>query len=167
MSLWNFYAGGGGNSKELMDFISTSNEWSTFNMLMFLGGGGGGSSYSLASGSSGGTSNSGSSNGSSNNEEGPHFQVPEVVVTGKKGYRYTSDEVYDAMMFAFAKATKDMERQLERDWYAKGGQGNWFFGAGAALSGFAGAVQSEQMYTQGIRRGLSGNYALTVPLGAK
>ncbi|WP_081873933.1 DUF6443 domain-containing protein [Chryseobacterium sp. JM1] len=46
-------------------------------------------------------------------------------------------------------------------WYSLGGQGNWFFGTGAALSGFAGAVQSEQMYTQGIRGGLSGNYALT------
>lgn len=107
---------------------------------MFPGGGGGGSSYSLASGSSGGTSNSGSSNGSSNNEEGPHFQVPEVVVTGKKGYRYTSDEVYDAMMFAFAKVMKDMERQENRSYGTYGTIGGLASYLANAIDGFIGTT---------------------------
>ncbi|MCQ4138772.1 DUF6443 domain-containing protein [Chryseobacterium sp. EO14] len=47
------------------------------------------------------------------------------------------------------------------DWYGPAGKGNWFFGTGATLSGFAGIVQSEDMYAQGIRRGLAGNYQLT------
>ncbi len=47
------------------------------------------------------------------------------------------------------------------DWYGPAGKGNWFFGTAGVLSGFAGAVQSQNMYSQGLRRGLSGNYVLT------
>ncbi|UWX62176.1 RHS repeat-associated core domain-containing protein [Chryseobacterium oranimense] len=47
------------------------------------------------------------------------------------------------------------------DWYGLAGKGNWFFGTAAVLSGFAGTVKSQQMYAQGIRRGISGNYQLT------
>lgn len=50
---------------------------------------------------------------------------------------------------------------ISKDWYSIAGKGNWFFGTGATLSGFAGIVQSEDMYAQGIRRGLAGNYQLT------
>jgi len=46
------------------------------------------------------------------------------------------------------------------DWYGYGGKGNWFFGTGATFSGIAGIIQSENMYAQGIRRGLEGNYKL-------
>ena len=47
------------------------------------------------------------------------------------------------------------------NWYGLAGQGNWFFGTAGVLSGFGGSVQSRNMYSQGIRRGISGNYRLT------
>ncbi|GEN74257.1 hypothetical protein CLA01_43290 [Chryseobacterium lathyri] len=50
---------------------------------------------------------------------------------------------------------------LSDNWYGLGGQGNWFFGVGAALAGVKGGLNSERMYGEGIRRGLSGNYPLT------
>ncbi|WP_317126315.1 RHS repeat-associated core domain-containing protein [Chryseobacterium sp. 3008163] len=51
--------------------------------------------------------------------------------------------------------------KLSGNWYGPGGQANWLFGAGAALSGVKGTLNSERMYGEGIRRGLSGNYVLT------
>jgi len=54
-----------------------------------------------------------------------------------------------------------INNNLSNSWYETGGKGNWFFGTGSVLSGFAGAVQSQHMYSQGIRRGLAGNYQLT------
>ncbi|SFZ96091.1 RHS repeat domain-containing protein [Chryseobacterium limigenitum] len=47
-----------------------------------------------------------------------------------------------------------------QNWYGAAGKGNWFFGTGAILTGFAGIVQSRQLYKQGVRRGISVNYAL-------
>ncbi|WP_262904376.1 RHS repeat-associated core domain-containing protein [Chryseobacterium rhizoplanae] len=46
------------------------------------------------------------------------------------------------------------------DWYGVAGKGNWFFGTGAVLTGFTGIMKSHQMYSKGIRRGISGNYQL-------
>ena len=50
---------------------------------------------------------------------------------------------------------------LVNNWYSLTGKGNWFFGTAGVLSGFAGVVDSHSMYSQGIRRGISGNYQLT------
>ena len=47
------------------------------------------------------------------------------------------------------------------EWYGPSGRINWFFSTAGVLSGFAGVVQSQHMYSQGIRRGISGNYQLT------
>lgn len=47
------------------------------------------------------------------------------------------------------------------DWYGPGGRANWFFGAGAVLSGVKGGLNAERMYGEGIRRGISANYQLT------
>ncbi|BAP32514.1 RHS repeat-associated core domain protein-containing protein [Chryseobacterium sp. StRB126] len=46
-------------------------------------------------------------------------------------------------------------------WYGLVGKGNWFFGTAGLLSGFAGSMHSRNMYSQGIRRGISRNYQLT------
>ncbi|WP_317126316.1 RHS repeat-associated core domain-containing protein [Chryseobacterium sp. 3008163] len=54
-----------------------------------------------------------------------------------------------------------LSQGLSDNWYGLAGKGNWFYGTGAVLTGFAGIVQSQSMYTQGYRRGLSGNYQLT------
>ncbi|GAA5102639.1 DUF6443 domain-containing protein [Chryseobacterium ginsengisoli] len=53
------------------------------------------------------------------------------------------------------------EMNSEPNWYGPAGKGNWFYSTSGILSGFAGAVQSQNMYSQGIRRGLAGNYILT------
>ncbi|SHK53897.1 RHS repeat-associated core domain-containing protein [Chryseobacterium polytrichastri] len=47
------------------------------------------------------------------------------------------------------------------DWYGSAGKGNWYFGTSSILTGFAGIVQSRQLYKQGVRRGISSNYTLT------
>lgn len=47
------------------------------------------------------------------------------------------------------------------DWYGPGGQVNWAFGLASALGVAKGTLNSERMYAEGIRRGLSGNYPLT------
>ncbi|WP_294286510.1 RHS repeat-associated core domain-containing protein [uncultured Chryseobacterium sp.] len=76
-----------------------------------------------------------------------YINIPEVVLRGNSsGWGAQMQNHFNSFM---------------KDWYTWGGRGNWFFGTGATLSGFAGVVQSENMYSQGIRRGLSGNYMLT------
>jgi hypothetical protein len=47
------------------------------------------------------------------------------------------------------------------DWYGPGGRINWAFGTAATMGVVKGSLNSEQMYAEGIRRGLSGNYQLT------
>ncbi|MCQ4142530.1 hypothetical protein [Chryseobacterium sp. EO14] len=76
-----------------------------------------------------------------------YINIPEVVLSGNSsGWGSQMQNHFNAFM---------------KDWYTPLGRGNWFFGTGATLSGFAGIVQSEDMYAQGIRRGLTGNYQLT------
>jgi len=76
-----------------------------------------------------------------------YINIPEVVLSGNSsGWGAQMQNHFNSFM---------------KDWYTWGGRGNWFFGTGATLSGFAGIVQSENMYAQGIRRGLTGNYQLT------
>ena len=50
---------------------------------------------------------------------------------------------------------------ISNDWYSLAGKGNWFFGTAGVLSGTAGVIDSHHMYSQGVRRGISGNYQLT------
>ncbi|WP_425551456.1 RHS repeat-associated core domain-containing protein [Chryseobacterium oranimense] len=72
---------------------------------------------------------------------------------GAAGNANTSQEMVVHMI--------ELIENLSSDWYGTGGKGNWFFGAGAVLAGVAGGLNSERMYEEGIRRGLSGNYTLT------
>jgi RHS repeat-associated protein len=52
-------------------------------------------------------------------------------------------------------------KNASNDWYSLAGKSNWFFGTAGVLSGFAGVVDSHHMYSQGVRRGIDGNYQLT------
>lgn len=47
------------------------------------------------------------------------------------------------------------------NWYETGGRANWAFGTASAIGIVKGSLNSERMYAEGIRRGLSGNYPLT------
>ncbi|MCD0467646.1 RHS repeat-associated core domain-containing protein [Flavobacterium sp. ENC] len=47
------------------------------------------------------------------------------------------------------------------DWYGPVGKVNWAFGTASAMGIVKGSLNSERMYAEGIRRGLSGNYPLT------
>jgi hypothetical protein len=73
-------------------------------------------------------------------------------------------EGYDGDMYVSNTGSVVLHRAKVEDssfnWYGPAGKGNWFFGTAGVLSGFAGAVQSQNMYSQGLRRGLSGNYVL-------
>ena len=46
-------------------------------------------------------------------------------------------------------------------WYEPSGQVNWAFATASTLGAIKGTLNSEQMYVEDIRRGLSGNYQLT------
>ncbi|MGG5211120.1 hypothetical protein ACQWU4_19560, partial [Chryseobacterium sp. MIQD13] len=107
-----------------------------------------------------------SSNGKdSSTDDDMTFQVPEVVVTAKKGVNISSEDVMNAMTIAFDRVMKSVEKQLKQledsNWYSATGKGNWFFGTAGILSGTAGVIQSQNMYSQGVRRGISANYQLT------
>jgi RHS repeat-associated protein len=82
-----------------------------------------------------------------------------VSLINKNGYFYywtnTSDSSPDPLTLHREKINSGV------DWYGPAGKGNWFFGTSAILTGFAGVVQSHHMYSQGIRRGIYGNYQLT------
>ncbi|MFP3834161.1 DUF6443 domain-containing protein [Chryseobacterium sp. SIMBA_028] len=69
---------------------------------------------------------------------------------------YANDGVQESALIIASGKPKETT-----NWYGPGGQANWAFGTGATLSGFKGVLNSDQMYSQGIRRGLSGNYQLT------
>ena len=108
-----------------------------------------------------GGSGSGSSNKSSaknNSKEEVDVELEEVIITAKKGV-----SSYNMMLLSNA-LLNAIEKQLDRleqyQWYSPAGKGNWYFGTSGVLSGFAGVVQSEKMYSQGIRKGLAGNYIL-------
>jgi len=76
-----------------------------------------------------------------------YINIPEIVLTGSSsGWGSQAQGAFNSFM---------------KDWYTWGGRGNWAFGTGATISGFVGIAQSENMYAQGIRRGLAGNYQLT------
>lgn len=47
------------------------------------------------------------------------------------------------------------------DWYGPSGRVNWAFAVASSVGVVKGTLNSEQMYAQGIRRGLSGNYQLS------
>ncbi|MCC3215899.1 hypothetical protein LIV57_11550 [Chryseobacterium sp. X308] len=46
------------------------------------------------------------------------------------------------------------------NWYGLAGKGNWFFGIAGSVSLLQGSLNSERMYAQGIRRGITSNYVL-------
>lgn len=48
----------------------------------------------------------------------------------------------------------------DNNWYDTSGKANWFFGAGATISGVKGGLNAEDMFGKGMRGGLSGNYQL-------
>lgn len=47
------------------------------------------------------------------------------------------------------------------NWYGPGGQVNWAFGVASTIGVIKGGLNSERMYAEGIRRGISANYELS------
>ncbi|WP_409417857.1 hypothetical protein [Flavobacterium sp. PS2] len=47
------------------------------------------------------------------------------------------------------------------NWYEPSGKVNWAFATASTLGAVKGTLNSERMYVEGIRRGVSGNYQLT------
>ncbi len=72
---------------------------------------------------------------------------------GAEGDANTAQEMVGHMM--------KLGESASNNWYSLAGKGNWFFGTAGVLSGTAGVIDSHNMYSQGIRRGIAGNYQLT------
>lgn len=114
-----------------------------------------------AGGSGSGSSNKSSakSTSSNNSKEEVDVELEEVTIKGKKGVSsYNMMLLNNALLNAIEKQLANLDIS---DLYSLAGKGNWFFGTSGSLSLFTGAVQSRNMYTQGIRKGISGNYQLT------
>ncbi|WP_317127038.1 hypothetical protein [Chryseobacterium carnipullorum] len=164
-SLWGFFMQGGQkDTTALIDFIAQNNGVGSFQNIMKIMESSGGVSNSSSSSNSSGGGDTGSATTSSNDDGSVNVNLDPVVITGKKG-TFNSEAVMNAMLIAFERVMKNVEKQISlienSDWYGSGGKGNWFFGAGAALAGIKGGLNSERMYGEGLRRGLSENYALT------
>ncbi|MFP3599469.1 RHS repeat domain-containing protein, partial [Chryseobacterium sp. SIMBA_029] len=79
------------------------------------------------------------------------IHIPTIRLTGK----------HNEWGQAFQDAFNSFVEKLNSEWYSLGGKTNWYLGSAAIAIAFKGGVNSKNMYSQGIRRGVSGNYQLT------
>ena len=136
---WNQF----GNGREFNAFVA----YMDANGFGSGGGGGGGG------GAPSGIGNSGNLTKGSD-AYGNYILIPEVTLTGKSGWGSQMWNHYNDFINSW-------NAQGGFDWYGTGGQANWLFGGAATFSSVKGGLNAERMYAQGIRGGLSGNYALT------
>ncbi|WP_312992711.1 DUF6443 domain-containing protein [Chryseobacterium flavum] len=59
------------------------------------------------------------------------------------------------------KSVPTVPKPKEENWYSIGGKSNWFLGNIAITTSFKGLMNSQKMYSQGMRKGVFGNYQLT------
>ncbi len=77
---------------------------------------------------------------------------------GAPGYGNTAQEM---IAHRFKINQDSFNDYMSENWYTIGGTANWYLGTSASIATWKGFFNSERMYTEGVRRGLSGNYVLT------